>query len=60
MDLAPKGSLNYRGIETLRQVEGLDKYGQGFLPSSSLIQDQARKMYEKGNKYAQSGRLIAH
>ncbi len=41
MDLAPKGSLNYRGIETLRQVECLEKWEQGLLPSSSTIKEQA-------------------
>lgn len=50
MDLAPKGSLNYRGIETLRQVEGLSPWEQGLLPSRSTIQSQAKKMYVKGQQ----------
>ena len=29
MDMSPKGSLNYRGIETLRHVECLQKYERG-------------------------------
>jgi hypothetical protein len=48
MDLAPKGSLNYHGIGTMKQVEVLDKYQQGLLPSSSCVKDQAKKMYAKG------------
>jgi hypothetical protein len=46
MDMAPKGSLNYRGIETLRLVESLQKWERGFLPSSTAIQDKANKMFE--------------
>jgi hypothetical protein len=48
MDMAPKGSLNYRGIETLRLVELLQKWERGFLPSSTAIQDKAHKMFEVG------------
>lgn len=48
MDLAPKGSLNYRGIETLRRAEGLQKWELGFLPSRSNLQEKARRMYEVG------------
>ncbi len=48
MDLAPKGSLNYRGIETLRSVEGLGKWEQGLLPASSTIQEKAQRIYQRG------------
>ncbi len=48
MDMAPKGSLNYRGLETLRQVESLQKWERGFLPGSISIQDKANKMFEVG------------
>jgi hypothetical protein len=50
MDMAPKGSLNYTGIEVLRGVEGLDKWEQGALPARSTIQKQARKMYDVGQQ----------
>lgn len=50
MDLALKGSLNYRGIETLRQVEGLAPWEQGLLLSRSAIQSQAKKLYLKGQE----------
>jgi hypothetical protein len=50
MDMAPKGSLNYRGIETLWQVESLQKWGRGFLPATSVIQDKAKRMFEMGQR----------
>jgi len=50
MDMSPKGSLNYRGIETLRHVECLQKYERGFLPSSSSVQEKAQRMYEVGQE----------
>lgn len=50
MDLAPKGSLNYQGLEILRGVEGLDKWEQGSLPARSTVQKQGRKMYEVGQQ----------
>jgi hypothetical protein len=50
MDLAPKGCLNYRGIKVLREVEGLDRYEQGMLPSRSSAQKVARKMYDVGQE----------
>jgi hypothetical protein len=48
MDLAPRGALNYSGLEVLRSVEGLGWYEQGLLPARSTIQKQARRLYEVG------------
>ena len=59
MDLAPKGCLNYCGIEVLREVEGLDRYEQGMLPSRSSVQKVARKMYDVGQEIIQF-LLIVH
>lgn len=50
MDLAPKGSLNYCGIKMLWQVESLDKYQQGLLPSTSSVKVPAENMYQKGQE----------
>jgi len=50
MDLAPKRCLNYHGIEVLREVEGLDRYEQGMLPSRLSVQKVARKMYDVGQE----------
>jgi len=33
MDLSSVGGLNYNGLKTLRQVEELEKYERGVLPS---------------------------
>ncbi len=48
MDLAPMGSLKYRGIAMPRQVEGLEKWKQGCLPANSTIQERAKRMYDAG------------
>ena len=50
MDTAPKGSLNYRGLEVLRQVEGLSPWEQGLLPSRTSVQNRAREMHERGQE----------
>jgi hypothetical protein len=50
MDLAPKGALNYTGLEVLRSVEGLDRYEQGLLPSRSTVQKQARWLHDVGQE----------
>jgi hypothetical protein len=34
--------------ETLRKVECLGKWEQGFLPSSSCVQEKANQMYQRG------------
>ena len=59
MDMAPKGSLNYRGIETLRLVELLQKWERGFLPSSTAIQDKAHKMFEVGQTVCPIKQIIS-
>lgn len=49
MDLCLSGSLNYKGVELLRSVEGLGRYQRGIIPSRSQIQ---RASYEL-NDFAQ-------
>jgi hypothetical protein len=49
MDLCLSGSLNYKGAELLRSVEGLGRYQRGIIPSRSQIQ---RASYEL-NDFAQ-------
>jgi hypothetical protein len=46
-DLAIHGGINFKGIETLRQVEQLQPHQQGFLPSRSSLQACSVKLHEK-------------
>ena len=46
IDLCPTGGLNYSGIESLRDVEGLQKWESGSLPSESTIRRRCRALDE--------------
>ena len=51
MDLSSVGGLNYNGLETLRQVEELEKYERGVLPSRSSVQRVAYDLHSLGQQH---------
>jgi len=48
IDQSAVGGLNYNGIETLRSVEGLEKYERGVLPSRLVVQRASYDLQEIG------------
>jgi hypothetical protein len=51
IDLSSVGGLNYNGIETLLQVENLNRNERGVLPSRSSVQKVAYELHEVGQRH---------
>jgi len=48
IDLSSVGGLNYNGLETLRNVEVLERYQRGVLPSRSSVQKASYELHDIG------------
>jgi hypothetical protein len=48
IDLSSVGGLNYNGLETLRNVEELERYQRGVLPSRSSVQRASYELHRIG------------
>ncbi len=48
INLAINGGINFTGLESLRKVEGLEEYQQGFLPARSSVQQCAANLHLLG------------
>jgi hypothetical protein len=50
IDLSSVGGLNYNGLETLRNVEELERYQRGILPSRSSVQKASYELHDIGQQ----------
>jgi hypothetical protein len=50
IDLSSVGGLNYNGLETLRNVEELERYQCGILPSRSTVQKVLYELHDIGQR----------
>ena len=50
IDLSSVGGLNYNGLETLRNVEELERYQRGILPSRSSVQKASYELHDIGQR----------
>ena len=44
MDLSPCGGFSYSGLESVRKVEGLEKWEQGAIPSEKTVRNAAEEL----------------
>ena len=46
MDASSTSSINLKGLETMRQQLGLNRYGRGLIPSKETVQEYNKQLQE--------------